>query len=484
MRVRGTYVASAEGERRRPETTAWPQRATTSSRCSTPTPSRNPAGSSRCWPTSPTPRSTWSPPHRRARRRGRPARRPRRARRRGHGAGPVGGGEGRGGGPRGLAAAISRYEARRSPLDRGPDPARVVARGRVPFVPGAALVVRRHLRFDEAFDRGGEDVDFVRRAGYVRYEPQARVAHDHRTDPRKWLQRRVYYGRTAAPLAIEHNDHARPLDISPWTTAAWIALAARRPISAVAITAIASGLLAREVRLRTAVELAGLGTLNSGRVVADALARAWWPASLALGAEHAQSAAAGRRGLRDIESGQRAQARRRPRVRLRRMGGMRKSPDFGAHQTLQAMEARQKNALIAANGSDRAARGRTPLEMGRDRGVGRSPRSSRSRSSRSCRRSPLTSRTPSRTATPSPRRSTTRSTPASRAARRSPRSSCTRRTTRTRSPPTARSSAPSAASPTSCASPRPSRSAAARSRRSPTSSRARSRTPPRTARRT
>jgi hypothetical protein len=151
----------------------------------------------------------------------------------------------------------------------------------VPFVPGAALVVRRHLRFDETLDRGGEDVDFIRRAGYVRYEPAAHVAHDHRTDPRAWLARRVYYGRTAAPLALRHPHHARPLPVSLWTTAAWAALAARRPLTAAAITATATALLAREVPPRLAFELAALGTLRSGRVVADALARTWWPASAA-----------------------------------------------------------------------------------------------------------------------------------------------------------------------------------------------------------
>ena len=176
--------------------------------------------------------------------------------------------------------ALARYEAERSPLDRGPDPARVLARGRVPFVPGAAMVVRRHLRFDEAFDRGGEDVDLVRSTGYVRYEPAAEVAHDHRTDPQAWLQRRVYYGRTAAPLALKHADHARPLHLSPWTTAAWAALAVRRPKTALAITATATALLARELPPRTAFELAALGTLRSGRVVADTLARGWWPASV------------------------------------------------------------------------------------------------------------------------------------------------------------------------------------------------------------
>ena len=63
------------------------------------------------------------------------------------------------------------YEARHSPLDRGPDAARVVPYGRVPFVPGAALLVRSHVRFDETLTHGGEDVELVWRTPYVRYEP-------------------------------------------------------------------------------------------------------------------------------------------------------------------------------------------------------------------------------------------------------------------------------------------------------------------------
>ncbi len=180
------------------------------------------------------------------------------------------------------ARAVARYEAGRSPLDRGPDPARVVPGGRVPFVPGATLVVRRHLRFDPAFDQGGEDVDLIRRANYVRYEPAGLVAHDHRVDPGKWLRRRVYYGRTAAPLAKRHPRHARPLPVSLWTTAAWAAAAARRPRTALAITATATALLSRELPPKLALDLAAAGTLRSGWVVADAIARAWWPASLLL----------------------------------------------------------------------------------------------------------------------------------------------------------------------------------------------------------
>ncbi len=171
---------------------------------------------------------------------------------------------------------IGRYEAAHSPLDRGPHPARVIPHGRVPFVPGAALVVRRHLRFDETL-RGGEDVDFVWRAGYVRYEPASQIAHAHRANARAWLARRVYYGRTAAPLAGRHPGKARPLHVSPWTTAAWAAVALRRPWLAAGTTAVAVGLLAREVPLKTAAEVAGLGTLRAGPVFADALRRFYWP---------------------------------------------------------------------------------------------------------------------------------------------------------------------------------------------------------------
>jgi mycofactocin system glycosyltransferase len=175
---------------------------------------------------------------------------------------------------------IARYEAARSPLDRGPAPARVIPYGRVPFVPGAAIVVRRHLRFDERL-RGGEDVEFCWRVPYARYEPAAQVAHDHRTDPRAWFARRVYYGTTAAGIAKRHPGQARPLHVSPWTTAAWLALAARRPLAAAAITATATALLARELDgdVRTATTLAAVGTLRSGRVIADALTRHWFPLS-------------------------------------------------------------------------------------------------------------------------------------------------------------------------------------------------------------
>ena len=147
--------------------------------------------------------------------------------------------------------------------------------------------------FDESLP-GAEDVDFVwRLAGrglQVRYEPAGEVGHEHRTTPAGFLARRAHYGRTAAPLSRQHPGAARPLAMSPWTAAAWAAVAARRPVLAAAITGVASGLLARDLRGvvdqpgREAVRLAGGGTLHSGVVVADSLVRAWWPLSIVAGA--------------------------------------------------------------------------------------------------------------------------------------------------------------------------------------------------------
>jgi mycofactocin glycosyltransferase len=190
---------------------------------------------------------------------------------------------------------LGRYEAKHAPLDRGPLPARVVPKGRVPFVPGAALLMRTHLaRFDETLRTGGEDVEIVWRLNaeghHVRYEPSSHVEHEHRTQPRAWLGRRAYYGRTAAPLAKLNPDHARPLRMSPWTAATYVALAAKRPKTAAAITAAATVLLTRRLGgattrrrddARLAARLVAAGTLGARHLVADALLRQYWPLALA-----------------------------------------------------------------------------------------------------------------------------------------------------------------------------------------------------------
>lgn len=193
-------------------------------------------------------------------------------------------------------SALARYEAVRSSADRGPLGATVRPGGRVPFLPGAALVARS-ASLGDGFDgtlAGGEDVELswrlAREGRGVRYEPAGVVEHHQHPDLRRWVGRRVAYGRHAAPLARRHPGCARPLGVSPWTAAAWTAAGLRRPVAAAGVTAAACALLARDLEasggrgrgwaLRTAWSLAGGGTLRSGRAVADALARTWAPVLL------------------------------------------------------------------------------------------------------------------------------------------------------------------------------------------------------------
>ena len=107
--------------------------------------------------------------------------------------------------------ALTRYEAVRSSLDRGSAPGLVRPMSRIPYVPSAALVVRRDVVADCALRprlRGGEDVDLVWRlveAGWdVRYEPAATVAHDGPDD------RRLLAG---PPRLLRH--HRRPAGPAP-----------------------------------------------------------------------------------------------------------------------------------------------------------------------------------------------------------------------------------------------------------------------------
>ncbi|MDN5920124.1 MAG: mycofactocin biosynthesis glycosyltransferase MftF [Pseudonocardia sp.] len=191
--------------------------------------------------------------------------------------------------------AIARYEAVRSSLDLGPDPALIVPRSRVAYVPSAAMLVRvdavtGHGR--TAFDEDmhvAEDVDLVLRlhaAGWrMRYEPTARVAHDHRTDPSEWLLRKTFYGTGAAPLALRHPGAVPPVVLSPWSAAVCALLLVQRRWSvagAAVVTAVATERLSRKLtRLdhprRSAARLTALGLSGAVWQVGSALTRHFWP---------------------------------------------------------------------------------------------------------------------------------------------------------------------------------------------------------------
>ena len=211
---------------------------------------------------------------------------------------------------------LARYEGASSTLDMGARPSIVRPGARVSYVPGAALVVRRAAA-GTGFADGmfvGEDVDFVWRLGAagwrVRYEPAATMGHDHRVRFRPWFARRADYGTSAAALEQLHPGAVRPLYASWWTVGAWTAALSGRPLTAAALTAAATALLARRLSTvtgerwpipaatsptptraaatwpstpeawRLAARLAGGGTLAAGRPIGSALSRTWWPLAI------------------------------------------------------------------------------------------------------------------------------------------------------------------------------------------------------------
>ena len=146
----------------------------------------------------------------------------------------------------GSGSALARYEALRSALDMGPDPAPVIPLSPVAYVPSAALLVRREALaggFDEQM-HVAEDVDLCWRlhaaGARMRYEPAAAVAHDHRTGHRAWLARRAFYGTGAAALDRRHAGTVAPLVLTGWSALAAAGLASgTRTGAAVAAAATA-----------------------------------------------------------------------------------------------------------------------------------------------------------------------------------------------------------------------------------------------------
>jgi len=196
---------------------------------------------------------------------------------------------------------LARYEGASSTLDMGWRPSIVRPGSRVPYVPGAALVVRKEAAgagFAEDMQLG-EDVDFVWRLGAsgwrVRYEPAAAMGHQHRVRLRAWFSRRRDYGTSAAALELRHPGAVRPLYASVWTAAAWLAAALGHPQAGAAVTVTGTALLARRLAQvtgedwprpagsaawRLAARQAGGGTLTAARPLGSAISRTWWPAAL------------------------------------------------------------------------------------------------------------------------------------------------------------------------------------------------------------
>jgi cellulose synthase/poly-beta-1,6-N-acetylglucosamine synthase-like glycosyltransferase len=124
---------------------------------------------------------------------------------------------------------------------------------RVPYVPTAALIVRRSAignGFDEDLSTG-EDVDLVwrlREAGWrIRYDPSVVVLHREPVTLRRALARRFRYGTSAAPLAARHPGRLAPAVLPAWPTVVAVLLFFRRRGAASVVAAHQSTLLSRRL---------------------------------------------------------------------------------------------------------------------------------------------------------------------------------------------------------------------------------------------
>lgn len=193
------------------------------------------------------------------------------------------------------SSLAERYENGWSSLDMGPEESAVAPSTRTPYVPSAAMVVRRSAfcGFDESL-RVAEDVDACWRMhaeGWrIRYDPVARVAHEHRADLRSVLSRRCFYGTGAAHLASRHGDRAAPMKMSVPMAAAVVALLSRTRFGAALAMIILTHLAVRMrrrlgdlpsaplVSAQMTGRAAGFGLLQA----ADAICRHYWPVAVLL----------------------------------------------------------------------------------------------------------------------------------------------------------------------------------------------------------
>lgn len=189
---------------------------------------------------------------------------------------------------------IERYEHAKSSLDLGGRPGTVRPRSPVSWLPGAFLLARTHA-ISEGFSstsRVGEDVDLVWRLvedGWrVRFEPEAKVWHEHRQSLTTWLSRKAFYGTSAHPLALRHSTAVAPAVLTPWSVAVvavtllqkrW-SIAAALAITAAAGVQISRKLSRSEQPIQLGLYLATRGSIAAYAQTMGLLLRHWWPLAL------------------------------------------------------------------------------------------------------------------------------------------------------------------------------------------------------------
>jgi mycofactocin system glycosyltransferase len=263
-----------------------------------------------------------------------------------------------------MSGPLSDYEAAVSALDMGGEPASVRPLSAVSYVPSAALLARR-CALGDGFDETmpvAEDVDLVWRlsaAGWrVRYEPAARVAHDHPARAGQWLRRRAFYGTGAALLAARHGRAVAPVVLAPESALAWalaVAGGRRGRAAAAGVLALTAVRLARRLArdgerlpLGFAAVLVLHGQGAAARALSRAVTRHHWP--LALGAALVSRRA--RRGVLGVAAADALLAwwPHRGRVGPVRFAVGRRSEDlaYGTGLWWGALRARDLRALLPA----------------------------------------------------------------------------------------------------------------------------------------
>ena len=183
---------------------------------------------------------------------------------------------------------LARYEAVRSSLDLGPDPAAVVPRSRVAYVPSAALLVRR-AALGAGFDERmyvAEDVDLVLRL------PRRRLAAALRAGGPRGARAPHRPTRLVAAQGLlrQRGGAARAAASRCGPAAGVIALVGRPrrvaarppPAGGGRVAAAATERLARQLRglahpRRAAARIIGLGAVGAVAQTVDGLTRHYWP---------------------------------------------------------------------------------------------------------------------------------------------------------------------------------------------------------------
>lgn len=187
------------------------------------------------------------------------------------------------------------YDVHHSPLDLGTSPTLIRPFSRVSYVPAAAIVCRteiaKSLNGFTTDMRMGEDVDFVWRmsnAGHLcRYEPTLTCTHETRMTVRELLKQRFSYGTSAASLSSRHREYVAPLranivllvpSLALLLGYIWIFLPLLPLVQLWYFFTLRHSGLSFSQRTRITTQ----GLMATIRLLASAIARAWWPLFFAL----------------------------------------------------------------------------------------------------------------------------------------------------------------------------------------------------------